>query len=557
MAKRAVIYARVSGDDRSKDRRNLNGQLEMGRQHAVDEGWTIVAELAEDDRGASGAEIDLPKLNKVLEMAKVGAFDVLVVREIDRLSRNLAKQLIVEQELERHGVSIHYVIGEYPDTPEGRFQKHVKAAVAELEREKIAERAARGIRHKVRSGSVVMFGRPPYGYRLADVHSDHLIVYHVDGTEERIERDPGDNLTANTRIPWPHEPEARVVRQVFEWYTRGDGNGGPMSIRGIARQLGRDRVPTWGDIWSERNFVEATKQNPYGIWGSSSVSRMLSNETYAGVWYYGPQNIEVQVPAIVSPETWRAAQARRRKNKQNPPVPAKHPYLLRRRVTCGRCQAKMGCRSNHGGRYLYYQCSVYRDVGRARDCDMPNVFRAREVDAAVWDWLCSLLIDPRSLMEALRAEQQEREEFNKPLEERLAVVSDRLTETQVKLERALDLYLAGDYSRDILKSKITELERELTSLKNEQTNLRERLDAALLDDQEVDTLVEFSQRVAQRLRDAEKDFKTRRRIIELLDVQATLCVEDGKHIAHIKCNVGQVDLCIPSRCTSAPAQPRR
>ena len=99
MTQRAVLYARVSGDDRGKDGRNLAGQLEMGREYAREHGYTVVAELAEDDRGASGAAIDLPELTRVRDMAQADEFDVLVVREIDRLSRNLAKQLIVEEEL--------------------------------------------------------------------------------------------------------------------------------------------------------------------------------------------------------------------------------------------------------------------------------------------------------------------------------------------------------------------------------------------------------------------------------------------------------------------------
>ena len=95
--KRAVLYARVSSDDRNKDGRNLAGQLEMDREYAKEKGYNIVAELQEDDRGASGAEIDLPKLTQVREMAHAGQIDVLIVRELDRLSRNLEKQLIVEE----------------------------------------------------------------------------------------------------------------------------------------------------------------------------------------------------------------------------------------------------------------------------------------------------------------------------------------------------------------------------------------------------------------------------------------------------------------------------
>jgi site-specific DNA recombinase len=108
MTKRAVLYARVSSDDRANEGRNLSGQLNMCRSHASEKGWTIVAELAEDDRGASGAELDLPQLNHFLGMASRREFDVLVVREIDRLSRSLPKRLFIEDELNKAGIHIEY-----------------------------------------------------------------------------------------------------------------------------------------------------------------------------------------------------------------------------------------------------------------------------------------------------------------------------------------------------------------------------------------------------------------------------------------------------------------
>jgi site-specific DNA recombinase len=131
MTDRAILYARVSSDDRGKDGRNLASQLQMCQEYAEERRYTIVEKLSEDDRGASGADIDLPKLTCIRDMAQAGGFDVLVVREIDRLSRSLAKQLIVEEELERAGVRIEYVLGDYDNTPEGDLQKHVKAAIAE------------------------------------------------------------------------------------------------------------------------------------------------------------------------------------------------------------------------------------------------------------------------------------------------------------------------------------------------------------------------------------------------------------------------------------------
>ena len=139
--------------------------------------------------GASGASLELPQLGAALAMAERNEYDILVVRELDRLSRNLAKQLIVEETLNRYGVKIEYVLSEYDDTPEGRLQKHVRATVAEYEREKIKERMVRGRRNKVKAGYVMVQGRPPYGYRLSD-DKKALVIW---------------------------EPEAQFVRMMFEW----------------------------------------------------------------------------------------------------------------------------------------------------------------------------------------------------------------------------------------------------------------------------------------------------------------------------------------------------
>lgn len=89
----------------------------MRREYALEQSWAVIEELAEDDRGASGASFELPQLAKVRQIVRNGEFDVLVVREIDRLSRKLAKQLVVEEELSRTGVQIPDVPVDYDDSP--------------------------------------------------------------------------------------------------------------------------------------------------------------------------------------------------------------------------------------------------------------------------------------------------------------------------------------------------------------------------------------------------------------------------------------------------------
>jgi site-specific DNA recombinase len=506
-SKRAALYARVSGDDRGKEGRNLAGQLEMGREYAQEHGYTVAAELSEDDRGASGAEIDLPELNRIREMAVAGEFDVLVVREIDRLSRNLAKQLIVEQELERAGVSIEYVLGEYPDTPEGNLQKHVKAAVAEYEREQITQRMIRGRYNKVKAGKVHLHGnRPPYGYRASE---------------------DGDNLV-------PYEPEARIIRLIFQWYTEGDETSTRLSMMGIAKRLTEMKVPTWSDI----HGATRAKTVGVGVWRSTTVRDVLRSKTYMGRWGYGmhngrrppsPHAIEVEVPPLVSVETWQAAQVQRKINTVEAKRNTRNEYLMRRRVACT-CGYSMGCLGTSTKRkriYLYYRCNRGSTLPGG-GCGAPS-FRADYVDAMVWNWLKDWLRDPKELAEKLEVYRAEREKANIPILAQIEAIDDLLREHRTQLERLIDLYLSGAFDKDMLVDRKKRLEDTIAKLEVERGNMETCLQDTLPDDQ-ICEVATFGERLSAGLETADKDFAERRRIIELLDARAILAVEDGEKV---------------------------
>lgn len=104
MTTRAVLYTRVCVDDGQ----NLAEQLETCRQHARQHDWHVVEELTE--REASGNLLERPQLNQALEMAQAGEFDILIVRDPYRLSRELTKLLTIETEVKQHGVEIEYIL---------------------------------------------------------------------------------------------------------------------------------------------------------------------------------------------------------------------------------------------------------------------------------------------------------------------------------------------------------------------------------------------------------------------------------------------------------------
>jgi len=206
--------------------------------------------------------------------------------------------------------------------------------------------------------------------------------------------------------------------------------------------------------------------------------------------------------------------------------------------------------SRKKGKYLYYRCATRSTIDTARTCSQP-LFRADQVDAAVWEWVKSFLTNPDTLAEGLRAEQEEREEVNQPLRDRLSVVDNLLDDNRRQLGRALDLYLSGDFSREILTERKERLQKTIQALERERVELAAQLEAQTLTDEQIETIVEFAQSITRGLEKADTDFEARRHIIELLDAQVTLAVEDGEKVVYVRCMLGEDVLPIAFNSTSA------
>jgi len=518
---RAITYARVSGDDSHKEGRNLQSQLEMCRQFCQEKEYTIVSELAEDDRGASGASWDLPQLNRALDMARNGEFDVLVTRELDRFARSLAKQLVIEVEFKRHGVEIQYVLAEYEDTPEGRLNKHIRAVVAEYEREQINRRMTRGRMNIVRNGKVMLHGnKPPYGYRVED------------------------------RMLTVYESEAETVKNVFTWYVYGDEDGKKLSIRAIAKKLTKARIPTYADL-----HVNKPKKRGYGEWSPSVVAQLLSNETYAGTWCYGSDKLAVDVPVIVDRETWERAQKRKVHNGKMSRRNTKHKYLFSKRVTC-QCETKMTGRAvtTRGKLYLYYICPASRGQLASVECSARS-FRADQVDEMVWDWITNdLFSDPQRLADSVNTYLENETAAKQKVIDRVEIAEGLLVENRQKMSRLLDFYIENpSLSKEWLIDKQKALETTIWSLEQELSQLHSTLiHWQTLREYYEEELGGDAEHWQSFLTKMVVGAKNKEETIEKLDVQVRLFTDNGQQKAHIRCTLGESVLSLTSLSSRSP-----
>ena len=90
---------------------------------------------------------------------------MIVAYAVDRLSRSQNHIGILFDEFETSGVTLAFVTERFEDTAGGRFILAARAFIAEVEREKIAERTMRGKEERARSGRIPQAtGRGMYGY---------------------------------------------------------------------------------------------------------------------------------------------------------------------------------------------------------------------------------------------------------------------------------------------------------------------------------------------------------------------------------------------------------
>ena len=116
------------------------------------EGWTHVPERF-DDGGLSGASLDHPALQALLDQVRARKIDIIVVYKVDRLTRSLADFAKLVELFDAHAVSFVSVTQSFNTTSSmGRLTLNVLLSFAQFEREVIGERVRDKIAASKRKG---------------------------------------------------------------------------------------------------------------------------------------------------------------------------------------------------------------------------------------------------------------------------------------------------------------------------------------------------------------------------------------------------------------------
>lgn len=196
------------------------------------DGWEAIA-TRYDDEGWSGKNTDRPAFKRLLADLDSGLLDAIACYKLDRISRSVADLTRFVASLDERGVGF-VCTSQSIDTrgSTGRLLLHLLGAVAQFERETIAERTRDKILATRRRGMWTS-GRPTLGY---DIRDKQLVV------NERGAADVAECFAVYMRLRSLREAVAelsrRGIRQLVHRFRDGTPYGGkPFTRQALHRLL--------------------------------------------------------------------------------------------------------------------------------------------------------------------------------------------------------------------------------------------------------------------------------------------------------------------------------
>ena len=367
---KCYLYIRVS-TAMQVDGYSLDAQKDRLVKFAEFQGMEIVREYC--DAGKSGKSItgrlEFQQMLQDVADDRDGVSYILVFK-LSRFGRNAADVLNSLQYIQDYGVNLICVEDGIDSSKDsGKLTITVLSAVAEIERENILVQTMEGRRQKAREGKW-NGGQAPFGYWL-DSKNSTLIV---------------------------NPEEAEIVRIIFDKFVHTDM--GADSISNYLNQHG----------YSKKKL----RDQEVSHFSRSTIIKILDNPVYAGKIAYG-KSVTEKVKgtrdqyrrvkqdeyllaeglheAIIDPETWEAAKAKRRVTgvKWNKTHSLDHEHILSGILKCPVCGSGMAGtvrrrKNKKTGEYkddFYYRCQHRRKIDEDHFCGFKPSLNQDELNEKV------------------------------------------------------------------------------------------------------------------------------------------------------------------------------
>ena len=351
----AGLYYRLSQEDeRQGESVSIDNQRTILRKYAEERGFEIHDEYIDD--GISGTTFQRPEVQRLLDDAKTGVINTIIVKDLSRFGRNYIEVgQYVDYVFPAFGIRF-IAIQDNVDTENRDSGAMEMMPIMNVFNEWHAANTSKKIRAVRRSNAkegIYTAKKASYGYKM--------------GTDKK-------------RAPVIDEETAPIVKRIFEMYASG------MSPRKISEILNLEGIPSPA-TYAYTQSGQKPKPNVVGLWTAVTIREMLNKIIYIGhmpqlrwtslsyknhkrfrkdesEWTVVYNNHE----PIISQELWDKVQERKKSVAQGRKTKVGYTHPLSGFLFCADCGNKMKlCTSvsRKGTRLYHFDCGYHLRYGKA------------------------------------------------------------------------------------------------------------------------------------------------------------------------------------------------
>ena len=528
------IYCRLSVDDASNSTKaknyipadesvSIENQYELLSKFVMLNGWTEVKSYRDD--GYSGGNFQRPGFLEMLEDARHGLINLILVKDLSRLGRDFVEvgryTDVVFPSLGCRFVSVLDCLDTEGDNTD---MLHFRSLMNDYHLKDLSNKVKSVLHTKMRSGQYIA-AYAPYGYRKSEEDRHRLVI---------------------------DEEAAAVVRRMFELRRGG------MAYGKIAAVLNSEGIlsPRW--YWAKRYGNGSCKYA--NLWMYATVKNILTNEVYTGnliqnqtgsrsykddTMIYKPESEwirhEALHEAIISPEVWNEVQAinreRTRLSADNAPP---KPFLFTGKLVCADCKAPLqGNRETQrrkngtSKRYVSYFCSRYTSSGHGA-CSRHTIYEmtlAELVMGEIRSHAEALELDEAAMLDRLQAQRTAADaERQESVRQEIGKLRRRVYELEQMTAKLYEDKVCGSISAASFAVLLEKAEQE-------RRQRSDRLDTLLAEvrqyEQSAADIQSWAAVVRKHLHIREIDRETVDELIDRIEVGEKTVI-DGKNVRDIK-----------------------
>lgn len=316
MLNKAVTYVRVSSKEQHEQGYSPDAQKRLLWNFARQNGFDIVEEFEDAETAKQAGRT---AFNAMLAFVRERGIKHILVEKTDRLQRNFADCVKVDELIQEHDVTV-YLVKEGTSlsknsTSNEKFVYGINVLMAKRFIDNLSEETKKGMDEKVEHGEYP--SKAPLGY--INVH------------------DP----VSRKNIIVPDEQTKPLIQALFSLYATGNH-----SLQSV--------------IQAVTNMGLANSLPDNRTLNKTTTAKILNSPFYIGYFRWKKQTHKGTHEAIVDPDVWERVQDVLKGKNVN--MTKKHniaPFVFKGVLTCGECQRSITAERKKG-QYVYYRCTKYQ-----------------------------------------------------------------------------------------------------------------------------------------------------------------------------------------------------